>query len=151
MNILHAGRTALTVAMALGTAGAFGCDDNKTTGAGSSSAKAADKSAAPTARSAAPAAAKVASCNVIKAESMCREWGDKNVEAAGEDSLKSTCQGVNGEFKLEACPKDKRVGSCVTPEGTKIHYTDGGLPQDAAAVEKSCKEGQPAGEWKAGT
>ncbi|NUP04952.1 MAG: hypothetical protein HOW73_02710 [Polyangiaceae bacterium] len=93
---------------------------------------------------------KVASCNVIKSESLCREYGDKNVAAAGEEFLKKTCDGLKGEFKTEACPKEKRVGSCVTPEGTKVFYSDGGYPLEADKAEKNCKEGIPAGEWQAG-
>jgi hypothetical protein len=102
---------------------------------------------------AAPTAAQVASCNSIDSESLCREWGAANIEAAGLDSLKGLCAG--GAFKVEPCPKDKRVGSCVTPEGTKISYAIGGYPSkpDTAAKRwdlthtvttedrrKSCKE-----------
>jgi len=124
-----------------------GCGDKTATGGSAS----AGGSAAPGAKSGAPAAGgKTASCNLVTAESICREYGSKNVEAAGEDSLKTTCDGLKGGFKMEACPKDKRVGSCVTQEGTKVFYTDGGFPQEAAKAEKSCKEGVPAGEWKAG-
>ena len=90
---------------------------------------------------------KVASCNLIKTESICRQYGDANISAAGEDFLKNMC---TGEFKMEACPKDKRVGSCVTQEGTKVFYNDGPLPLAADAAAKGCKEGVPAGEWKAG-
>jgi hypothetical protein len=144
----------LGLAILLLTAAA-GCGDQGPTTAASGSAAAAPKSAAPAAKSAAPAApaggGQVASCNVIKVESLCREWGPDNIEAAGADSLKTTCTGLTGEFKMEACPKDKRVGSCATPEGTKVYYTDGPLPLEAAAAEKSCKEGQPAGTWKAGS
>ena len=96
---------------------------------------------------AAPGGGKVASCNAIKTESICREYGDANISAAGEDFIKKMCEGM-GEFKMEACPKDKRVGKCVTPEGTKVYYSEGGYPQDAAKGEKACKEGIPAGEWK---
>ncbi len=123
-----------------------GCDD-KAGGAASASAA---KSGAPATSGAPAAGGKTASCNVIKAESLCREYGSKNVEAAGEDFLKKTCDGLKGDFKMEACPKDKRVGSCATPEGTKVFYSEGPLPLDAAAAEKSCKEGVPAGDWKAG-
>ncbi|TKC97876.1 hypothetical protein [Polyangium fumosum] len=98
-------------------------------------------------KKAAPASAKVASCNVIKAESICRQYGDANISAAGEDFLKNMC---TGEFKMEACPADKRVGSCATPEGTKVYYNEGPLPMAADAAAKACKEGVPAGEWKAG-
>lgn len=141
----------LSLSIVLATA-ALACSDQ---GGGASSAAAkpaADKSGAPAAKSAAPAAAggQIASCNVIKAESMCREYSKDTVEAAGADSLKTTCTGLQGEFKMDGCPKDKRVGSCVTPEGTKIFYTGGGYPIDAAKGEKNCKEGVPAGEWKAG-
>ena len=148
MKTAHARSLALSLVLVSASL-ASGCGD-KTSTEGSSSAKAADKSAAPGARSAA-AAAKPASCNLIKAESICREYGEKNVEAAGMEFLKSTCDGLKGELKTEPCPKDKRVGSCVTQEGTKVFYTEGAFPMDAATAEKSCKEGQPAGEWKAGT
>ena len=92
--------------------------------------------------------AKVASCNLVSQESMCRQYGAANVEAAGEKDLKSLCDGMKGEFKMAPCPKDKRVGACVTPEGTKIFYTDGPFPLAADKAEKSCKEGVPAGDWK---
>jgi hypothetical protein len=96
-------------------------------------------------------AGKLASCNFIKSESVCREYGEANLEAAGEESLKDTCTNNHqGEFKLEACPADKRVGACATPEGTKVFYTEGPLPLSADDAQKSCKEGQPAGEWKTG-
>lgn len=130
------------VSLAFATLSVFvGCED-KSVPAGPASASAAKSGAA-------AAGGKVASCNGIKAESICREWGPKNVEAAGEDFLKKTCEGL-GDFKMEACPKDKRVGSCVTQEGTKVYYSEGGLPMEAAKAEKACKEGVPAGEWKAG-
>jgi ABC-type phosphate transport system substrate-binding protein len=127
------------------------CGDQKAPDSGAP-AKPGDTAAASTAKSTAPTAggsAKVASCNAIKTESLCREYGDKNISAAGEDHIKKICEGM-GEFKMEACPKDKRVGSCATPEGTKVFYSDGGFPQDAAKAEKSCKEGVPAGEWTKG-
>ncbi len=75
--------------------------------------------------------------------------GDKPADgtAAGEDCIKGLCTG--SEFKMEACPADKRVGSCSTPEGTRTFYTEGAYPMDAARAEKSCKEAS-AGEWKAG-
>lgn len=127
------------------------CGDSSAPASGAP-AKPGDTSAAATAKPTAAAtggSAKVASCNSIKAESLCREYGDKNISAAGEDHLKKLCEGM-GEFKMEACPKDKRVGSCATPEGTKVYYSEGGLPQDAAKAEKACKEGVPAGEWTKG-
>ncbi len=96
------------------------------------------------------AGATVASCNLIKSESLCREYGQANLEAAGEEHIKGICDGLKGEFKLEACPKDKRVGSCATPEGTKVFYSEGAFPLTADQAEKQCKEGIPAGEWKAG-
>lgn len=138
---------------------ATGCEDKAATGAAGSAtpaataAKSADaKAGASAAATSKPAAGgKVASCNLIKAESICREYGDENVSAAGEEFLKSTCDTLQGELKMEACPKDKRVGSCATPEGTKVFYSDGGFPLDAAKAEKQCKEGVPAGEWKAGS
>lgn len=91
---------------------------------------------------------KTASCNLVSQESLCRQYGPANVEAVGEKDLKSLCDGLKGEFKMEACPKEKRVGSCVTPEGTKVFYSEGPLPLTADKAEKACKEGVPAGEWK---
>lgn len=128
-----------------------GCGDNAAPGSGSTAkpGNTGAASAAQTATAAAGGSAKVASCNAIKTESLCREWGDQNISAAGEDHLKKICEGM-GEFKMEACPKDKRVGSCKTPEVTKIFYSEGGLPQDEAKAEKACKEGVPAGEWTKG-
>lgn len=126
-----------------------GCGDSSAPGS-ASTAKPGDTSAAGTAKPISAAAAgggKVASCNAIKTESLCREYGDKNISAAGEDFIKKLCEGM-GEFKMEACPKDKRVGSCATPEGAKVYYSEGGFPQEAAKAEKACKEGVPAGEWK---
>lgn len=121
------------------------CGDKAAEGSGSAKAS----GAASGAKSAAPAKAKIASCNLIKAEGICREYGSDNVEAAGMDFLKGLCTG--GEFKEEACPaNDKKVGACVTKEGTKVIYNDGPAPMDAAAAEKACKEGVPAGEWKKG-
>ena len=150
----HPSRTIWTVL--LGAALLAGCEE-KPASEGAGSAKATDSGktsdAKPDAKSAgatAPASAKIASCNLIKAESICREYGEANVSAAGEDTLKSTCDTLEGAFKLEACPKDKRVGSCVTQEGTKIFYSEGAFPLEASAAEKQCKEGVPAWEWKAG-
>lgn len=91
---------------------------------------------------------KTASCNLVTQESLCRQYAPANVEAVGEKDLKSLCDGLKGDFKMEACPKEKRVGSCVTPEGTKVFYSEGPLPLSAEQAEKSCKEGVPAGAWK---
>jgi hypothetical protein len=115
---------------------------------GSAAAKAAPTSTA-TATSAAAAGPKVVSCSSVKEESSCKEFGPKNIEAAGLDFLKSLCTG-KGTYSEAECPKDKRVGSCATPEGTKVFYADGPIPFDAAKGEKACKEGVPPGEWKAG-
>jgi hypothetical protein len=94
-------------------------------------------------------AEKIASCDLIKQESMCREWGDANVQASGESFLKDMCtNSLKGNYAASACPKDKRVGACTTPEGTKVFYNDGPAPLDAATAEKMCKEGVPAGTWK---
>src|SRR4051794_37262758 len=41
---------------------------------------------------------KIASCNLIKTESLCREYGSKNIESGGEDFIKGLCTG--GEYKL---------------------------------------------------
>lgn len=109
----------------------------------------AQKSGASASASGGSKQSKSASCNVIQTESICREYGDKNIEAAGEDFLQKMCSGLKGEFKMESCPKDKRVGTCATDEGTKVFYKDGAFPLDAAKAEKSCKEGVPAGQWKA--
>jgi len=96
-------------------------------------------------------AAAAASCNTIKSESMCREYGSRNIEAAGVDFLKSTCTAQQGEFKEEPCPKEDRVGSCVTQEGTKVYYSGGGYPSEPEKAAKACAEELPAGEWKAGS
>jgi hypothetical protein len=114
----------------------------------SSSAPKANASAVATASAAATTASSYA-CASVKEESLCREYGSKNIEAAGVDFLKGICQG-RGEWKEGTCPADKRVGSCATPEGTKVYYGDGPIPFNAASAEKACKEGVPAGEWKAG-
>ena len=142
-------RTPLTL-VAIVFFGLFGagCDNKPAAeGAKPGEAKPEGKAEQKAEKKAEPASAKVASCNVIKAESMCRQFGDANISAAGEDFLKNMC---TGEFKMAACPADKRVGSCATPEGTKIYYNDGPLPMAADAAAKACKEGVPAGEWKAG-
>jgi hypothetical protein len=100
---------------------------------------------------AAPAGARLASCNVVKNEGMCREYGAANLAAAGEPMIKDLCtKNLQGEYKAEACPAPKRIGSCTTPEGTKVYYSDGPLPWTVEKAEKSCKEGIPAGTWKAG-
>lgn len=126
-----------------------GCKGKTTTSEATEGKPAAASPAA--AKAAGSGGGKIASCNYIKAESLCREYGEANLEAAGEQSIKDMCgNNYKGEFKLEACPKDKRVGSCVTPEGTKVFYNDGPLPLAADAAEKSCKDGIPAGEWKTG-
>jgi hypothetical protein len=144
------------IVVALAMAG-VGCDsapsaDGAKSAAGSAKPSSAPSSAASSAASSKPedkpAGAKVASCNLIKAEGLCREYGEANISAAGEEFIKGLCTG--GEFKLEACPNDKRVGSCVTQEGTKVWYNDGPAPLTADKAEKQCKEGVPAGEWKAG-
>ncbi len=134
-----------TAALALG-----GCEDKTTPAQGTASPPATAAKPGPTS-AAAPekAGGKVASCDAIKAEGLCREYGDANISAAGEEHIKKMCEGM-GEFKLEPCPKDKRVGSCVTPEGTKVFYNEGPLPLTPEKAEKQCKEGVPAGEWKAG-
>lgn len=139
------------VATSLAFAG-LGCDSKPSEGAKAGETKAAEKTDTKSAakdEKAAPAGNKVASCNLIKTESLCRQYAEANISAAGEDFLKNLCTG--GDFKMEACPADKRVGSCVTQEGTKVYYTEGPLPLTADAAAKSCKEGVPAGEWKAGS
>ena len=139
---------ALVTIVFVGLFGA-GCDNKPAAeGAKPGEAKPEAKGEQKAEKKAEPASAKVASCNVIKTESLCRQYGDANISAAGADFLKNMCTG--GEFKMEACPADKRVGSCVTPEGTKIFYNDGAFPMAADAAAKACKEGVPAGEWKAG-
>jgi hypothetical protein len=90
---------------------------------------------------------KVASCNRVKTDSFCSQYGSKNIEAAGEDFLKKGCDDMKGSYAKEACPADKRVGSCTSPEGVKVFYKDGPAPLDAAAAEKNCKE-VLAGTWK---
>ncbi len=91
----------------------------------------------------------VASCDTIKGEMLCREWGYKNIEAVGNDSLKKTCDGLQGAFATTACPADKRVGSCSSPEGKKIYYSGGKFSLSAADAEKNCQG--TAGTWKAGS
>lgn len=116
------------------------------------SATASTGSAPTAAASAAPATgAKVASCTLIKQESLCVEYGEKNIEAAGMEMLKGICDTKKGEFKEVACASEKRVGTCATPEGTKSYYADGIMPWDAKKAEAACKEAIPAGEWKAGS
>jgi hypothetical protein len=92
---------------------------------------------------------KVGACNRIKTDSLCIQYGSANFEAAGEKYLRDFCKGMKAEFKLGPCPKDKLVGSCATPEGTKMYYRTGGYPYTAAKGEKACKEGMPKGTWKA--
>lgn len=148
---LHSSRSLVTAGLFVVGLALTGCGDNAAPGSGAT-AKPGDTAAASPAKTAAAtggSSAKVASCNSIKTESLCREYGDKNISAAGEDHIKKICEGM-GEFKMEACPKDKRVGACATPEGTKVYYSEGGFPQDAAKAEKACKEGVPAGEWTKG-
>jgi hypothetical protein len=109
-----------------------------------------DKVSPENSASAAPAKAATkaqsASCETIKADSMCKEFGPGNIEAAGMDFLKNLCP---DNFKAAPCPADKRIGTCATPEGTKVFYSIGGYPIDAAKAQKNCAEGQPAGTWKA--
>lgn len=100
---------------------AVGCGDKSGGGASSSSASA--------------AAGKVASCNAPAGWS-CKEYGPKNVEAAGMDFLKKLCSGM-GEFKEAPCPTEKVVGVCSGPEGKSVSY-EGGL--SAAEAEKQCKD-----------
>jgi hypothetical protein len=92
---------------------------------------------------------KAVSCNLIKQESLCRQYGAPNIEAVGEKSLKELCDGMAGEFKSAPCPTEKRVGTCATPEGTKVFYREGPVAPSAEQAEKQCKQGVPAGEWKA--
>lgn len=142
-------RNSLTLLLAASILACTGCDDKapasdpaKTVSSG------ATKTVAMPEKKPEAAGAKIASCNMIKAEGLCRQYGDANISAAGMDFIKGLCTG--GEFKQEACPKDKRVGSCATPEGTKVFYNDGPFPLAADKAEKQCKEGVPAGQWKAG-
>lgn len=150
--LAHDDRTPLSFALVAAAALAIGgCEDKTTPAQGTQSSTAAPAKSGAAAAPATPerAGGKVASCNAIKAESLCREYGDANISAAGEDHIKKMCEGM-GDFKLEPCPKDKRVGSCATPEGTKVFYSEGPLPLPADKAEKQCKEGVPAGQWKAG-
>ncbi len=108
--------------------------------------------AATTVPGAPPEAAKpgrVASCNHVKTGSECKEFGENNIDAAGEDYLKKFCG--DGDFKMNvACPKDKAVGSCTNPEGKRVFYGEGPNAYDAASAEKACGEQFPKGTWKAG-
>lgn len=144
--MLQSSRSLVVAGLLVAGLALAGCGDNTASGSGATSKPGATGAAATAKPTAAAGGGKVASCNAIKTESLCREYGDKNISAAGEDHIKKMCEGM-GEFKMEACPKDKRVGSCATPEGTKVYYSEGGFPQDAAKAEKACKEGVPAGEW----
>ncbi|MFO0617535.1 MAG: hypothetical protein U0414_33380 [Polyangiaceae bacterium] len=111
--------------VAVGLVGAVlfaGCGDKSGGGAGSGSANAAS-------------GGKVASCNGAKYFN-CKEYGPKNVEAAGIDMLKKLCTPEMGEFKEAPCPTEKVVGACSTPEGKSVSY-EGGIT--AAEAEKQCK------------
>lgn len=108
------------IGLVLGLA-AVGCGEKSSGGAGSGSAAA--------------AGGKVASCNAPTAQS-CKEYGPKNVEAAGMDFLKKLCSGM-GEFKESACPTEKVIGVCTSSEGKSIYYE--GYPIPAADSEKTCK------------
>ena len=100
---------------------AVGCGDKSGGGAASGSAAA--------------AGGKVASCNTPAAQT-CKEFGPKNVEAAGMDYLKKFCSGM-GDFKETACPTEKIIGVCTSSEGKTIYYE--GSPGSADSNEKTCK------------
>jgi len=92
---------------------------------------------------------RVGSCNRIKIDSLCQQFSEDNF-IAGEKHLKQFCDVGAGVFKLEPCPKDNRIGSCVTAEGTKIYYTSGATKHKAAELQKSCTEGIHKGKWLQG-
>ena len=92
---------------------------------------------------------RVGSCNRIKIDSKCTQFYEANF-VAGEDYLKQFCDLGKGVFKLEPCPKDKRIGSCVTHEGTKIYYSIGGTKHSAAELKKDCTQGIHKGKWLPG-
>ena len=137
-----------TSALAVGCMAA-GCEDKAATTDASAEGAKSGAAASGSAKAAAPKVERVASCNTRKSDSMCREYAEANIDAGGEEFIRGLC--TEGEFKMEACPKDARVGVCKTQEGSKVFYSDGGLPLEASAAEKACKEGLPAGEWSAGS
>lgn len=85
-------------------------------------------------------AGKVASCNSPKYQS-CKEYGEKNVEAAGIEFLKNLCS--TGDFKEAPCPVDKKIGSCKTLEGQDFYYE--GYPVAVDKLVKQCDERK--GTW----
>ncbi len=139
--------TAIILASALPLGG---CDDKPSDAPATDSSSSSAASTKPAgAKSAQPKRDRVASCNFRKESSVCREYGEDNIDAAGEEFIRGLCK--EDEFKMEACPKDGRVGTCKTQEGTEVFYSDGGFPRTAPDAEKACKEGVPAGEWSAGS
>ncbi|MBU1221146.1 hypothetical protein KKF34_01585 [Myxococcota bacterium] len=86
-------------------------------------------------------AGKVASCNSPKYQT-CKEYGEKNVEAAGIDFLKNLC-GNLGDFKEVPCSTDKKIGSCKTLEGQDFYYE--GYPIAVEKLKKQCDEKK--GTW----
>lgn len=90
-----------------------------------------------TSASAAATGGKVASCDAATKFFSCKEYGPKNVEAAGMDFLKKLCSPEMGEFKEAACPTAKIIGTCTSSEGKSIYYE--GYPGTMADAEKTCK------------
>lgn len=78
---------------------------------------------------------KVVSCNMPKVMS-CKQYGEGNIEAAGMDFLKNLCS--SGDFKEIACPTDKKIGSCKTPEGHDFYYE--GYPVTVDKLKIYCDE-----------
>jgi hypothetical protein len=89
---------------------------------------------------------KFASCDVIKIASSCREYNEDNL-AIGDKHLKQICDASKGTFRSEPCPKEKRIGICVKPEGSDVYYSEGGLTMKPDEIAKMC-EGTSGGKWK---
>ena len=117
---------------------AVGCDDKADATGTTASSSSENKKAA------APKSNRIGSCDVKKTDGYCRQFGEKNFEAAGKEHLESMCHGT---FSLKACPGEKAVGTCATPEGSKVFYSDGPIPTTAASGKKQCAEGIPKGKW----
>ena len=127
---------------------ATGCGGDVATAAPTTdgTATAAAKPGTPPAK--APSVGRIASCDRIESASQCTEFGEDNIEVAGEDYLKKFCG--PGTFKMVACPKEKALGRCSNKEGTRIFYSQGANAYDLPGAEKFCKAGFPPSDWKAG-
>jgi hypothetical protein len=105
-----------------------------------------DKSSSDSDKSEKKKEGKFASCNVIKQASSCRQYNEDNL-ALGEKHIKDICDVAKGEFKMAPCPKEKRIGICVKPEGSDVFYSEGGLTMTPAEIEKMCT-GSSGGKWE---